>query len=228
VSLALAAVGAIAIAAATATAASIPPGTVAVSQACYVNTARAAAKITITGAGWQAGATIELTDTLTKLSATATAGTAGTFSTTVPAPVVDSYTAPQVADQIQAYYESTSAQTSSPTGATATSARFETTNYVVLVTGHSHSPTVRRTFELSGFTPHRTVYAHYLDARGKLLTTESFGTPTGACGLRRVSAYEYPGGHPRRGTYTVQFDDSAHYAKSTQPQYRYSFSVGRA
>jgi hypothetical protein len=211
-----------------AVAAAIPPGTVAVSRACYVNTARAAAKITITGAGWQAGATIQLTDTLTKLSATATATSAGTFSTTVPAPVVDSDTASQVADQIQASYAPASGETTSPGGATATSARFETTNYVVLITGHSHNPDVRRTFALSGFAPHRTVYAHYLSARGKLLTSESFGTPTGACGLRRVSAYEYPGGHPQRGTYTIQFDDSARYAKATQPQYRLSFSVGRA
>jgi hypothetical protein len=213
------------IAASAARADPVPTGTVAVSRACYVNTARAAAKITITGAGWQAGATIELTDTLNKLSATTTANSSGTFTYTVPAPVVDSYKVQQVADQIEAYYEGTPDETGTTDSADATSATFETTNYLVLVTGSSRNPDVRRTFALSGFAPNRTVYAHYLNAQGKLLTTESFGRPAGACGLRRVTAYEYPGGHPKKGTYTIQFDNSRTFSRATTPEYRFSFQV---
>jgi hypothetical protein len=214
-----------AVAAGAAAADPAPTGTVAVSQACYVNTARAAAKITITGSGWQAGATIELTDKLNKLSATTTANTSGTFTYTVPAPVVDSYRTQQVGDQIEAYYEGTPDETGTTDSGDASSATFETTNFVVLVTGNSSRPNGKRTFELSGFAPDRTVYAHYLSAAGKVLSTENFGQPTGACGLRRVTAYEFPGGHPKRGTYTIQFDNSRSFSRATAPQYRFSFAV---
>ncbi len=210
--------------AAPALAAEAPAGTLSVSRACYVNTAKALAQISVTGSGWQAGATIELTDKLGRVSATATAEENGSFTATVPAPVVNPYTSLQIADAIRASYES---QPGLPgdTGASAASPTFETTNYAVLQTGNKKNPDAKTIFELSGFTPNRTVYGHYLNRAGMLLTSASFGKPTGPCGLRRVVTYEYPGGHPERGSYTIQFDDSARYAKLTQPQYRFSFSI---
>ncbi len=201
-----------------------PAGSVTVDRSCYVNTARALAQIAVSGRGWQAGATIELTDKLGRISATATASTNGTFSATVPAPVVNPYKSLQISDAIRAAYES---QPGLPgdTGAGAASPAFATTNYGVLQTGNKRNLNTKTVFELSGFAPGHTVYAHYLSHAGALLTSVSFGTPTGACGLRRVVTYAYPGGHPARGSYTVQFDNSRPYRRLTQPQYRFSFQV---
>jgi hypothetical protein len=210
-----------------ATADQAPAGRVTVSRACYVNTARALAQITVSGTGWEAGAIIELTDKLGRVSATATADAGGSFRALVPAPVVDPYRSPQIADAISAAYENDPGLPGN-TGATASSAPFLTTNYEVLQTHNRTDPELRSTFELSGFVPNRTVYAHYLSASGKPLTTVSFGRPAGACGLRRVVAYEYPGGHPSRGTYTVQFDNAPTYRKLTQPAYRLTFQVRRS
>jgi hypothetical protein len=202
----------------------LPAGTVAISRACYVNTAKALAQITVTGSGWQAGSTIELTDKLGRISATTTAGPTGTFSYAVSAPVVDPYKGQQISDAIVASYEG-SPGLPQDTGAGASSTPFLTTNFSVLQSGNKKNFRQKTIFELSGFTPNRTVYAHYLTRAGRLLKTVSFGKPTGACGLRRVVTYEYPGGHPQKGSYTVQFDNATGYRKLTQPQYRFSFQV---
>ncbi len=222
--LAVAALIAAGVAAGPAAADEIPAGSVSVGRACYVNTARKLAQITVTGSGWEAGSSIELTDTLGRISATATVSSSGTFTADVTAPEVDSYTGQQIADRIKASYEGDPGLPSD-TGASADSASFLTTNYAVLQSGNPKNPGEKTIFELSGFTPGATVYAHYLSRTGKLLTTVSFGKPAGACGLRRVVTYEYPGGHPQKGSYTVQFDNSARYRKLTQPQYRFSFQV---
>jgi hypothetical protein len=202
----------------------LPAGTVGVTRACYVNTAKALAQITVTGSGWQAGSTLELTDKLGRISASATADSGGAFSATVSAPVVNPFKGQQVSDAIEASYEG-SPGLPADTGASASSAAFLTTNFAVLQTGNKRNLHKKTIFELSGFTPNRTVYGHYLTRAGKLLTTVAFGRATGACGLRRVVAYEYPGGHPKKGSYTLQFDSAARYRKLTQPQYRLSFQV---
>ena len=204
-----------------------PAGTVSVSRACYVNTARALAQITVTGSGWEGGSTLELTDKLDRISATATVDAGGRFSTRVPAPTVDSSKGPEISDTITAASE-TEPGMPSDTGASASSSAFLTTNYAVMQSGDTRDPEARTVFELSGFTPGRTVYAHYLTRAGTLLDTVSFGKPAGACGLRRVETAEYPGGHPQTGSYTVQFDDAARYRALTQPQYRLSFQVRTA
>jgi hypothetical protein len=201
-----------------------PAGTVAVGRACYVNTAKALAQITVSGGGWEAGSTIELTDELGRIAATATAGPSGTFSAAVPAPVVDPYAGPQVSDTIKAAYEAAPGLPSD-TGASASSTPFLTTNYAVIQTGNKTNPNRRTIYELSGFRPGRAVYAHYLTAAGTWLANASFGKPAGACGLRRVETYEYPGRHPKRGSYTIQFDNSAKYRSLTQPQYRLAFQI---
>jgi hypothetical protein len=210
----------------TAAADQTPAGSVMVSRACYVNTARALAQITVSGRGWEAGATIELSDKLGRVSATATADSGGSFRVSVPAPVVDPYKSPQISDAISAAYE-TDPGLPGNTGATASSPTFLTTNFGVLQTRNRNDPQAKSVFELSGFAPDRTVYAHYLSSTGKPLTSVSFGKPTGACGLRRVVTYEYPGGHPARGSYTVQFDDSPSYHALTHPAYRLTFQVRR-
>jgi hypothetical protein len=202
-----------------------PTGTLSVARACYVNTAAAAAKIIVKGAGWQAGEAIELTDKLGRISATATAGTDGRFTATVPAPVVDSYRALEVTDTIEAYYEGTPSLTAAPAGATVSSNAFLTTNYLVMQTGSLKDPESKAHFELSGFAPGRTVYAHYLTHAGALAHTVALGRASGPCGLSRVTTDAYPGGHPRKGTYTIQFDDAARFSRLTQPQYRFGLRI---
>lgn len=203
-----------------------PAGSVSVSRACYVNTAAALAQITVSGRGWEAGATIELTDRLNRVSATATAGADGAFSAQVPAPEVEPGTALEISDAIRGAYENAPGLPGA-TGASASSTAFLTTNYEVRRTPDRTTATARSIFQLSGFTPGRTVYAHYLSAAGRPLTSVSFGRPTGPCGLRRVAGDAYPGGHAVPGRYTVQFDNSPAYRERTQPAYRLALQIRR-
>jgi hypothetical protein len=207
---------------------SAPAGTLTVDAGCYVNTASAAAKVTVNGSGWSPGDTVQLTDTRGVVTTTLTVSSMGTFVAIVPAPVVPTRDI-DITDRIQAVDEGSQGSTTQgggATGATAYSSTFLTTDYAVKVSG-TINPLRKLAFNLSGFPASRTVYGHYLTASGRLLETASFGKPGGVCGLRKVDAYEYPGGRAKKGQYTIQFDDDLHYSARTTPAFRYFFVISR-
>jgi hypothetical protein len=76
--------------------------------------------------------------------------------------------------------------------------------------------TKKVTWYFSGFRRGKFIYAHYLHK--KPAAQARFGRATGPCGLLKVKARFYPGGHPRFKTYTVQIDDSKRYSKHASPK----------
>jgi hypothetical protein len=76
--------------------------------------------------------------------------------------------------------------------------------------------TSKVTWYFSGFTPGRFIFGHYL--RKKPVAGVRFGRAKGPCGLLKVRAHFYPGGHPRFRSYTLVFDNSRRYSKKTRPR----------
>jgi hypothetical protein len=72
------------------------------------------------------------------------------------------------------------------------------------------------TWYFSGFRPGRFIYGHYL--RKKPVARAKFGRAKGPCGLLKVKARFYPGGHPRFKSYGLQLDDSKSYSKHASPR----------
>lgn len=196
-----------------------PIGTLAVDRACYVNTASAAARIRITGSGWDPGDTIVVSDSRQLISVTTSANVDGGFAVDVSAPEVDPSVHAQISDRIEAI-DSSAAAMIAPGGAmTAYSQPFLTTAFAVIASRAPARPPDRTIFTLSGFTAGRTAYAHDLDARGRLVRTVALGRPSGACGLERVSTPRYPGAGSRAHSDSIQFDQSRRYRPHTTPRF---------
>jgi hypothetical protein len=54
--------------------------------------------------------------------------------------------------------------------------------------------------------------------RSKQVARVRFGRAKGPCGVLKVRARFYPGGHPRYDNYTLVFDSSKRYSKKTRPR----------
>jgi hypothetical protein len=78
-------------------------------------------------------------------------------------------------------------------------------------------PARKVTWYFSGFSTGRYVYGHYL-RHGREVARARFGQAKGACGLLRVQARFFPGGHQRYRTYGLQFDDTRHYSRHSSPR----------
>jgi hypothetical protein len=76
----------------------------------------------------------------------------------------------------------------------------------------------------SGFTPGRTVWAHYR-YRGRLRSTIALGRASGPCGLLSVRRPQIPVAHPARGTWQVQFDHRRRFSPRARPRLRGSVDV---
>jgi hypothetical protein len=70
-------------------------------------------------------------------------------------------------------------------------------------------------FKGSGFTGSKGVYAHYVH-RGKLRKTVRMVRKTGTCGTWTAHKRQIPVRNPKRGTWTVQFDQSRRYIDATE------------
>jgi hypothetical protein len=80
-----------------------------------------------------------------------------------------------------------------------------------------HVPLSRRlTWYLSGFTPGKYIYVHYLHPKPVALA--KLGRARGACGVLKTRARVYPGLHPRYREYNVQIDDARSYSKHSTPR----------
>ncbi|MGH2915837.1 MAG: hypothetical protein ACRDMX_12710 [Solirubrobacteraceae bacterium] len=78
-------------------------------------------------------------------------------------------------------------------------------------------------WSFSGFRPGKTIYGHYI--HGRQVALARFGRAHGPCGMLKVRARFYPGGHPRSRSYRLQLDQSRHYSKRARPRVLTSISA---
>jgi hypothetical protein len=77
-------------------------------------------------------------------------------------------------------------------------------------------------------SPFRSVYAHYVFA-GKAQKTVRLGRPTGSCGRFSVKRKQFPfKNSPRRGVWTIQFDQQRTYDPKAAVRYSLTVRVRKA
>lgn len=182
--------------------------TIAVDKACYVNAPPSqGALVTVTGSGFPAGDEIELESTgvfgLAKADAT------GAFSVQIQGPIL-----PTIFPAASPF--TLTANDESNPGPTAT-APLSVANLAVQTKPSFATFNKKVSYTFSGFTASASIYGHYLH-KGKVKATKRFGTASGACGQLAVKSLNYPSRRPPYSSYTVQFDDSSHYSKSSVPK----------
>jgi hypothetical protein len=193
----------------TAQAAPAVAASISVSKPCYVFTKSTPATMVVTGSGFVASDQVTITNSAVSGSTTVTAGPTGGFVVAVPAPEPGfSLPGQQTVTMIARDFAS---------NGTITATTPVTVAPLSVATSPGQAPLTRKiTWYLSGFSPDSYVYVHYLHngpvARARL------GRATGACGLLKVRARLYPGGHPRYKKYAVQIDDSRRFSKHASPR----------
>ncbi len=185
--------------------------TIQVNQPCFVDSSTATgAPMVVTGAGFVPGDEVQIASSDGSVNATATADANGAIAVTTTAPT--------------AFFQVPSAKTvtltaqdfslNSGTISAATPVTF--TTLAVLPQPSQAKLTSKVTWYFSGFTPGKVIYGHYL--RKKPVARARFGRAKGPCGLLKVRARFYPGGHPRSSSYTLVFDNAKRYSKKTRPR----------
>jgi hypothetical protein len=183
--------------------------TLTLDKACYVNTASGPAAMTIAGAGFTPGDSIEVSGGTT--FATATADPTGAFS--VPAQ------APELTNPNPGTLSTTLTATDETTGQTVVAVKAMSTNLAVLTKpGSIPAREIKKkkiTFTFSGFTPGKEIWGFYL--RKKVVAKAKFGKAAGPCGTLTHKALLYPGGHPTKDQYNVAFESTSRYVKKAFP-----------
>jgi hypothetical protein len=189
--------------------------TLVANQACYVNASPSqGAPMTIIGAGFTPGGTIDLAGGTVFATAVASATGAVAFTTA----------APELATVDPASKSTTLTATDETTSGTVTIA-VKSANLAVqpkpLEVKHVSRDKV--TFTFSGFTPGKNIYGYYL--RKKVVAKTKFGKAKGVCGLLRQKALLYPGGHPHATKYNVVFEQTSRYSKNAIPRFGGTLSI---
>jgi hypothetical protein len=207
-----------AVSATAALAAQASAATLAADKACYVNPDPAVGvPMTIIGAGWVPGSTVQLTGGSIFADATADATGAVTFSTA---------TAPTLAT-VDPGAKTTVLTASDNNGTTANVSVMSANMAVATKPGSVRN--VRKdkvTFSFSGFVPGKRIYGYYL-RRKKIVAKDRFGKAHGPCGLLKQKALLYPGGRPTHNSYTVTFESSSRYNKKVFPRVTGTLSILR-
>jgi hypothetical protein len=196
-------------------------GSLSVNQACYVVTGTRP-DIAITGRGYTPGDSVLVSDSLGGIDTRTTADPTGQIAVTVTAPVPLLSQPGETPDTISA---------EDFTGAGPEIKGTTTTELTILAVGNSGAEqrphlqafTEKTTWSFSGFPVARTVWGHYTHD-GEATTRQSFGRPTGPCGLLTVRKRLYPV-TPHHTTYTLQVDDSRTYSSRTSPALRLKLSL---
>jgi hypothetical protein len=184
--------------------------TIAVNQPCFVDAGTQAAPMVVTGAGFVPGDEVQISSSDNSVSATATADATGAISVTTTAPTA-------IFQRPSAKTVTLTAQDFSVNSGTISAATPVTfTTLAVLPQPSQAKLTSKVTWYFSGFTPGKVIYGHYL--RKKPVARATFGRAKGPCGLLKVRARFYPGGHPRSSSYTLVFDSAKRYSKKTRPR----------
>lgn len=181
--------------------------TIGVTQPCYVNANPfKGAAVTILGAGFPAGDQIGISGQ--GVFANAVAGPTGTFAVTTGGPTLTT-SGPGTHTYSLLATDETTAGVNASTSVTMA-------NLSVATNPRQARFTKRVTWFFSGFRGGKYIYAHYL--RRHQVARARFGRAKGPCGVLKVKARLYPGGHPRYKSYKVQIDDSKRYSKHASPR----------
>ncbi|HEX3975277.1 MAG TPA: hypothetical protein VHW96_03385 [Solirubrobacteraceae bacterium] len=200
-----------AVPAAGALAAQASAAALAANKACYVNADPAqGAPMIVTGSGFEAGATVQLTGGTTFGNAVADAN--GNVS--IPAQ------APELATIAPASKTTTLTATADNADGTQTTATLpvQSANLAV-ATKPGSVRNVRKdkvTFTFSGFAPGKHIYGYYI--RTKVVAKAKFAKAQGPCGMLKQKALLYPGGRPSKDKYKVTFESSSKFNKSAFPR----------
>lgn len=182
--------------------------TLSVQGACFVDQpGQKPAPIKVSGSGWTANDTLDLdsTDADGSLFGMVKVGADGTFKSTIPGTMIDPTGQP---------VETLSLKAHDPMDESAAlSGKFQVTALAVATKPAYPNLGQKVTFTFSGFTPGKTVYAHYL-LHGKSVATRSFGKAQGACGMLTAHGALFAAKHPKAGDYTIQYDTSKTYSKN--------------
>ena len=183
---------------------------IAVNKPCYVNAASRAAAMTVSGSGFTPGDPVDIQSSDGSVAATANAGASGAFAVTTGAPT-------PFLPRPESKTFTLTASDFTATGTTITATTRVTVTDLSVTTAPSRAAlTEKVTWYFSGFDPGKQIYGHYL--RRNEVARAEFGTAQGPCGLLKVNARFYPGGHPRYKTYTLQVDNSKPYSMHTTPR----------
>ena len=88
-------------------------------------------------------------------------------------------------------------------------------------------PRSRVRFRFSGFTPGRTIHAHYTH-RGKLMASVPMAAAAKPCGTASVLRRQFPMARPQPGRWRVQFDNRKTYSPTARPRARAAITVYRS
>ncbi|MEA2211731.1 MAG: hypothetical protein QOF83_1679 [Solirubrobacteraceae bacterium] len=188
----------------------------AVNQACFVNkftkTAIRQAPMQVTGSGYVPGDSVTITSSDGSVNTVLAADSSGAIAGTIGAPTpFFKHPGSRVLVLTATDYSSTQATITGATPVQVADLSVDT------VPGRA-SPSRKVTWSFAGFRPGRYIYGHYL-RHGREVARARFGRAQGDCGLLRVRARFFPGGHQRYRTYGLQFDDTRHYSKRSTPRY---------
>ncbi len=165
---------------------------------------------TVSGSGFTPGDPVDIQSSDGSVAATANAGASGAFAVTTGAPT-------PFLPRPESKTFTLTASDFTATGTTITATTRVTVTDLSVTTAPSRAAlTEKVTWYFSGFDPGKQIYGHYL--RRNEVARAEFGTAQGPCGLLKVNARFYPGGHPRYKTYTLQVDNSKPYSMHTTPR----------
>jgi hypothetical protein len=192
-------------------AATASAATIAANKACYVNADPAqGAPMTITGAGFEAGTTVDLSGGT--VFATGTADASGNLSITAAAPELSTIAPAMKTTTITATADN-------PDGTQTIAALPVRSANLAVATKPGSVRNVRQdkvTFSFSGFVPGKHIYGYYL--RKKVVAKAKYGKASGPCGVLKQKALLYPGGRPAHDSYKVTFESSSKYNKNAFPR----------
>ncbi|MFZ1994655.1 MAG: hypothetical protein WAU75_11145 [Solirubrobacteraceae bacterium] len=208
-----------AVPAAGALAAQASTATLAANRACYVNADPAqGAAMVITGAGFVPGTTVQLTGGTTFGNAVADAN--GNVSIPAQAPEL------ATVDPASKTTKLTATADNSDGSQTIANVSVQSANLAVATSPRSVK-NVRKdkvTFSFSGFVPGKHIYGYWL-TKNKTVGKTKFAKADGPCGMLKQKALLFPGGRPKKDSYTVTFENSSRYSKTVFPRVTGTLSI---
>jgi hypothetical protein len=205
-----AALGAAFILVPTAAAAPASAATLSLNKPCYVSAGSKRAAMNLLGSGFVPGDMVEISSSDGSVATSTTVNASGDIAATTGAPI-PAFSLPG------AKAVTLTAQDFTAAGTTITAtARTQAAQLAVDTKPAQARLSKKVTWYFSGFKPGRFIYGHYL--HNKPVARAKFGRAKGPCGVLKVKAQFYPGGHPRFKSYGLQIDDSTGYSKHASPR----------
>jgi hypothetical protein len=205
-----AALGAAFILVPTAAAAPASAATLSLNKPCYVSAVSKRAAMNLLGSGFVPGDMVEISSSDGSVATSTTVNASGDIAATTGAPI-PAFSLPGSKTVTLTAQDFTAAGTT----ITAT-ARTQAAQLAVDTKPAQARLSKKVTWYFSGFRPGRFIYGHYLHK--KPVARAKFGRAKGPCGVLKVKAQFYPGGHPRFKSYGLQLDDSKGYSKHASPR----------